>query len=351
MFIEINQRKTTLVLLLGLLPSFVNAQSDEFQKQLRYLEKTTANHYLPDEGDVHCLTSGELAQFSSSQALSEVVETIDLEGELLSDRTIVFEDGVRDDWMDSYHRIEVGREYVSIYAEDGSVIEQIEREEDPETLFTEQEAESYQRYSFNEEDLNQFREFLELEGFAVSDQGGVLQGSSETAMVHYNPFAKSVTTALYDSFGVKRFEQAIEFERQESDYFFPVTDTKIEWITTETGCCVKKVTVISRFDIQEAVFSSEPFAPNPEEADFDIKIQEDYSSFTVTSKRFRLRPIEIKVYDLSGHTLVHTKVREGQPVSLPTEIRAGMYLVHIISANRHKPVVGKLIKPQSGTKL
>ena len=54
---------------------------------------------------------------------------------------------------------------------------------------------------------------------------------------------------------------------------------------------------------------------------------------------------------MAGKKILHTQAKAGEAIQLPTAARVGMYLVHIYGKDKHKPVVGKLLKSHTGSQF
>jgi hypothetical protein len=345
------------LIFLSLLCLLSKAQEDQnFMNRIRYLEKTDISYQTPNRSGYDCLNAAEHANFVGSAVLSKMVQTIDQEGELLSDQMLIYEQSVHDNWMKPFNRVRIGKDHHEILNPDGTMMYRAESKKSSDSRFSSEEAEKFMQLRLNKSFYEQLRILLETEGFAVTEKGHLLVGASKFQTVIYNAILKTITLVSFDKLGHKISEEATEFVPTKEELFFPAKETKVEWILTDSGCCVRKTTAITRFDMVLQNGSTSPDnGPNDEpidaKDDYIITVQRDGETFAILSKRYRLKPIEIAVYDLQGHVLIHTKVREGELINLPMQQRAGMYLVHIISANRHKPVIGKIIKPNSGSSL
>src|SRR5690606_4844604 len=76
-----------------------------------------------------CLTLGELSRYHSYRQDIQMTKYIDLDGEILSDKRILFEEDVRDSWMPAYSRIILGKELYEVYGADEEVLYRFSRKE------------------------------------------------------------------------------------------------------------------------------------------------------------------------------------------------------------------------------
>jgi len=344
----INLSKLITTFFLSFFSILLQAQHHDFIKRIRYLEKTGSNYWMQSEVS-SCLNAGESARYTGNEQLYEVIETVNQEGELLQDRRLIYEKGVRDPWMFAFHRIKVGENSLEIYNDKDELILDSPIERKSENLLPPQTASEYGSFELDDQFLEDFQSELMGKGYDIRESDGVIVASKDTQSFRYDPFAKVLSASIRYPNGLKKSEQTLEFSRTNRGFYYLSKDSKLEWMLSDSGCCLKRLTEISRFDYSEETGGSAPpdkdYGRLGAENWFNVKVEADFSSFIVSSNRFRLMPLEVAVYNLSGEVLLKTKIREGKAIPLPLNTPAGMYLIHIISANRHSPIVYKLIKP------
>lgn len=359
------QLKRSRLLGVGLLTTILSYAQlpTDYVTKVSYHEKKNVTYSLVHEGDIHCLTLSELAKYHGYMQFYTIDEYVDQEGDLLTDQVFIEERDVRDDWMEGYSRITVGKETIDVYTTESGLRTQIEIEPDEDEVFmTNEQAVSYGFLDLGQEYYTQLQDELQSLGLNVSEQDGILSANNEFIAVAYDGNTKVASTTEYDSMGLKTKESVIEYElNTQADTYFPGTETIIEWFLGENGCCIRKITVVRRYEYMREVMV--PGSPEREEsteigvsntsekADYEVLSEQNSDVFRISSTKNRKKEIEIIVYDMAGKQVMHTTVIEGDAVKLPQASRAGMYLVHIVSKNRHTPVVGKVLKSNSGSQF
>lgn len=359
------QLKRSRLLGVGLLTTILGYAQlpQDYLTKVSYHEKKNVTYSLINEGDIHCLTLSELAKYHSYMQFYTMDEYVDQEGDLLTDQVFIEERDVRDDWMEGYSRITVGKETIDVYTNESGLRTQIQIEPNEVDMFmTNEQAASYGFLDLGQEYYDLLLGELQNLELIVSEQNGIISASNELVAIVYDGNTKVASTTEYDSMGLKTKESVIEYElNTEADTYFPGTETIIEWFLGENGCCIRKTTVIRRYEYQREVMV--PGSPEREEsteigvsntsekADYEVLTEQNSDVFRISSKKHSKKGIEIIVYDMAGKQVMHTIVIEGDAVKLPQASRAGMYLVHIVSKNRHTPVVGKVLKSNAGSQF
>ena len=358
------------LLMLGILLTALGyAQLPEiYITKVSYREKKEVTYSLPNEGDVKSLTLAELSQYHGYMQLYTMDEYVDYNGQLHTDQNFIEERDVRDDWMESYSRVTVGTFSVDVYTKESGLRTRIPIQPDKDNVFmTLYQAANYGFLDLNENYFEELRYELELRfNQEVPYDYGVLSASNARVGVLVanlgNVIVFSVTR--YDSTGVKTKESIVDYVlSDEGDTYYPKTETVIEWFLGENGRCIRKTTTITR-DLyhREVAEGHSPKRENANEnqtaygaasdaADYAVVVQENSDIFRVQSKKHRNAEVTVTVYDMAGKKILHTQAKAGEAIQLPTAARVGMYLVHIYGKDKHKPVVGKLLKSHTGSQF
>lgn len=342
--------------------TFVRAQlPTDFITKVSYHEKKEVVYSMPSEVDLQCLTLAELSQFHNYMQSYTINEYVDLEGDLLSDKRIVDEQNVRDEWMEDFSRITVGKHSVNVYAEDGTLFHQSPREQDSNTVYlTQEQAEEYGKLVLDQEFYEDLILQLVNAGLSVVEENNLVVASNDFVTFSYNHSAKTISSTEYDSTGTKVKESLVEYGlNYEGDNYYPKTEVIYEWILTDSGCCVRKVTTIERYGYEREVYSAisearkekkpriNPLVTPIDHTAFEIVTESARDVFRVQSTKPSTNQLEIVVYDMAGREVLKTNAREGEAIQLPVTARKGIYLVHIVTKNSKFPIVGKVIKASS----
>jgi hypothetical protein len=331
---------------------------NDFISKVQYYEHKAITYELINSEGFHCLTLRERSQFHGYSQLYEMVELVDQEGDLLTDKVFIDEQNVRDEWMEDFSRITVAKDSIYVYGEDDSVFYSMPSDSDK-VYLSAQQAMDYGLVKMD----NGFYEELALElmknNFVVQNQGNRLIAHSDMVSIFMDKSTQVSGVTVYDSSGNKVEEQTMKYAAysQEDLLFYPQEESVIEWFWSENGCCVRRATTLRRFGFQKAYGPSvsEPYRQqNPEsnrseEQDADVKIlvEQNSSAFRIVSHEYKNQPLEVVLYDMKGKEILKKEVSEGSRIEIPHQSRAGMYLVHLKYKNRHLPISGKIIKPNS----
>jgi hypothetical protein len=334
----------------------------DYQTKISYVEVKEVKYFLTSETDYETLSIAEISKYHGYTQMYTMDEYIDLDGELLTDQKFILEYNVRDEWMEGYSRIVLGKNTIDIYGTENGLLYQTDRVYgDDDTTLTAQQAAQYGLYQLDMTYYNQLLNQLQSLGFVVNQSNFMLSASKDLLDISYDHNSKTASTVLYDSNGVKTQESMVEYVQYGSgDNYYPALETLTEWFLSENGCCVQKQTQISRYQYERDAIQSPPqsgrmLADIHEEkthqnstSDFHIIQEANTNGFRVKSQSHSQQELQLKVFDMSGKIVLETRAIEGEFVHLPTSQRSGMYLVHIYHANMTHPVIGKLIKTQSG---
>lgn len=335
----------------------------DYVTKVSFYEKKEVTYSLPSEVSLHCLSVAELAQYHGYMQRYTMDEYVDTDGDLLTDQKFIEEQNVRDEWMEGYTRITVGKETIDVYTAESGLRTQIPVEQDTEeVLMSNEQALNYGFLDLNDTYYLTLKNELHDLGLQVVEDGSLVSASNAFASIAYDHSTKTASAVAYDSTGLKTKESVIQYAlNKEGETYYPQTETEIEWILGKNGCCIRKTTIYTRHAYSREVTQEGSQARKEEDegtllgadrtTDYEVHAQQNSDVFRIVSKKFHKKEIEIIVYDMAGKRVLHTNVLEGEAVRLPKEARAGMYLVHIVSKNRHSPVVGRVIKNNMGTQF
>lgn len=333
----------------------------DYLTKVSYHEKKEVNFGIENEASLSCLNLSELAEYHDYMQFYTMDEYVDMEGDLITDQKVIEEYHVRDDWMEGYSRITVGKEMVEVFGTEGDIIHNQPREFDPEEVYlTPLEAANYGYLNLDLAHYNEAVVDLVEFGLNVTQNNEVVTGSNNLLSITYDHNVKVASTVEYDSFGLKTRESVVEYGlTYQGDTYFPKTTTIIEWFLGVNGCCIRKTTVFNRFEYErEAMpgngeFKSSSKLKNPfkETGDYEILLELNTNGFRIDSKQNKDKQLDIVVYDMAGKNILEAKIQEGELVQLPSSSRTGMYLVYITSENSRIPSVGKIIKTSAEIKF
>ncbi|PCJ65918.1 MAG: hypothetical protein COA58_07505 [Bacteroidetes bacterium] len=362
--IQQRQRKLTTIMCVSFGTFCFGQLPTDYVTKVSYHEKKEVTYSLPSEADLNCLTLSELSQYHGYMQFYTMEEYVDEEGDLLTDQKFIEEVHVRDEWMEGYSRITVGKKGVDVYGTESGLLYHRDRQtEDTEVFLNPEEAANYGYLDLNDDYYQSLLNDLSTLDVEVSENNSIITASSGFMTMVYDHNTKMASTTEYDSTGIKVSESVIQYAlSHEGDTYYPETETTIAWFSGDKGCCIRKTTELKRFEYtRETRGDSGPERKEKKEvmhknsskgeADYQILIEQNSDVFRIASKKYRKKELEIEVYDMAGKKVLHTGVVEGEAIQLPKSSRAGMYLIHIISQNRHTPVVGKVIKNNAGSQF
>lgn len=306
--------------------------------------------------DLNCLSFKELAQYHGHMQFYVVDEYVDSEGDLLTDKTFLEEWHVRDDWMEGYSKISVGKNSTRVYDTEGQLLHEAPRERDAnESFLSEAQAKNYGFLDLSDSFVQQLKKQLIVNGCQVSEDNGVLLAKTQSMVFSYDPSEKTMFYALYDASGVKTQEIAIEYALdQNKETYYPVRETIYEWFLSDSGCCIRKVTSYRRFQFERENYNYEGPRVRTQEKQSalmdDLQILQDAQaeSFRIASEKWKGELFEIEIYDIAGKMIYRGPLREGQKMDLPSASRAGMYVLHIKISSKKQSLRKKILNLQNG---
>ena len=327
---------------------------NDFLTKVSYLEKKEVSFSLPNGIDQKCLTLSELSRYHGYMQFYSIDEYIDIEGDLLTDKKFIEELNVRDQWMESYDRIIVGKKSVQIFGKKSGLMHEKVREQDSEiSPITPELAAKYGYYNFDLNLFSQLESELVSAGYGIDKNNIFIIAKSKNRTIQIDKLNKVFSVTEFDSAGIKISETVTQFVLSHSeDTYFPETETKTEWLIGENGCCIRKQTVTSKYEYSRSF----GLAQNQNLPGKKIILEDGQNKGVeilseINSNIFRIKAdskisdeYSVLVYDMTGKILLETQATQNEPIVLPASVRCGVYLVHVYSKNDKNPIVGKIIK-------
>lgn len=317
-----------------------------------------------------CLTLAELSRYHGYRQDISMTQYIDLEGDLLTDKRITYEENVRDDWMPAYSRIVLGKELYQIYGANDSLLYNFSREEladwtNPvDSLYlSAQAAANFQHYvlddNFYQRTIQEFQNLpIPPDSLFIGD--GLLVAQFDSMTILYDHQFKLSVLTEYDWYRVNKKKETVilyGFTENLSGYA-PLQEFTTEWFLSQKGCCIRKSTVILREQFRRVVNEEftqyiTPFVPG--QVSYGKKSEDHYTissipgsnTFMVQNEQHRGEDFHIAVYDLAGRLLIRKIITEGTPVMFPSS-SAGLYLIELLDKDGKGKIVRQVIKPESG---
>lgn len=191
-----NLRASGLLIMVFLTAINAKAQiPSDYQTKVSYHEKKVITYSLPSEADLSCLTLSELSRYHGYMQFYTMEEYVDLDGDVLSDRKIIEELHVRDEWMREYSRITVGKNSTDIYDKEGNLYYQKPRDLDSNEVFlSEEEAATYGYLNLDSNHFDKLRTDLESFGLTVQVNNDVLSATNADYAITYDHNTKVAST-------------------------------------------------------------------------------------------------------------------------------------------------------------
>lgn len=157
---------------------------------------------------VDCLDLGELSRYHGYRQNIDMTQYIDLDGELLTDKRITYEENVRDEWMEPYSRIVLGKQLYEIYGATGELLYSFSREDLADTVnpedpyyMSEEDAANFQHYvlddSFYQMSLDEFQN-MAYPPDSLDDENGILVAQFDSVTILYDHQLKLSVYTEYD---------------------------------------------------------------------------------------------------------------------------------------------------------
>ena len=358
-----NKKLKGLIMLLALSTNSFGQLPTSYVTKVSYHEKKEVAYSLPTEANLNCLTLSELSRYHGYMQFYTMDEFVDEEGDLLTDQKFIEEMHVRDEWMEGYGRITVGKNSVDVYGMESGLLLQKPRTIDSNEVFLSPlQALDYGFLNLNQGYYNQLATDLEALGLAVTQNNDLITASNSQFAITYDHTSKVASATEYDSTGIKVRESVIEYGLSNAgDTYFPETETIVEWFLGKNGCCIRKITSFKRYgyerennqnEISDRKDNSTTLVNSSiKNSDIQIMSEENGNGFRIGSEIHHNTELGIVVYDMAGKVVLDTKVKEGDVVKLPQDYRAGMFLVHVLIDGSSVPVVGKIIKSNAGSQF
>lgn len=337
----------------------LNAQilPDSFILKINYSKVKNVKYEMTDAGQQACLTLQELSQYHDYSQITKETELIDLDGDLLTETEFIVEENVRDDWMEGYHKIIIGKDSVYIIGDNQVVRYSNAKDSSDSLFFTEEEAAMYEYYKFGDEGyLDNLIDFLSDSGIVYTNIGGIVTMYFEGATVMYDHNTKVTIATQFDSLGIKVKEITCEYFYIGDGVYEPSTETEIEWINTTNNCCVRKTSSIqyvgySRVLMQGGLLamsnSNEDHNQNKDDrAQLGLEISfvnESNQIFIQVNKELNDEEYEFVIYDVTGKKIGSQFFTGSHVFDLPMSARQGVYLIHIYKKRNNEFVLGKAV--------
>jgi hypothetical protein len=333
----------------------------EYATKVSYHEKKEVTYSVHDEADLNCLTYRELSEYHGHMQFYTIDEYVDLRGNVLLDKNFIEEKNVRDNWTESFRRITVGKNTIDVYDSDGQLFYQKERSLDSSHAFlTPLESTNYGFLDLGLDYYDSLKVAYTSLGFTVTENNKTLTATSIALIVTFDHKLKIASVTEFDSLGIKVKETVVEYAlNQERDTYFPKTETIYEWISTDNGCCVRKVTVYTRFEFDREVLQgrrkmiskrdNKPNLSNEEQLELVQILNQD--AFIIHSKKHQDEVFEFTIFDMAGRILLEGQAVEGVRIHFPKGYRVGVYVIYLKVGKSKYPVIKKIVKNNSGSKF
>lgn len=362
---------------------------ETFITKVSYLEHTLVNYDLIEtnsrvltenqlEGEnqpsfsdtVPCLNLSELARYHGFKKSIHLTQYIDQEGELLSDKRMLYEENVRDDWMESYSRIVLGKQFYEIYGTDDTLLYQYDKEQFEDSLYTSsqnlmspEDAANFEHYllddSFYFRTMNDFIS-MESPPNTLTDSAGYLIAQFDSLTLLYDHELKIIVCTEYDWFRrLKKAETVTIFTpASEGSSFIPSTILLTEWFKSKNGCCLRKSTLTIREQFQRIVDSNYihlvqyTYAANMQRieapsTEYEVSIIPGSDYFLIQNKKDNISSkLFIQLYDLTGKMIMSQSITRGTPVKFP-DVRAGLYIIEIFDESGKQSKIRTLLRPET----
>ncbi len=318
----------------------------------------------------NCLTLGELSRYHAFRQDIFMTQYVDRDGELLTDKRILFEQDIRDNWMEPYTRVVLGKETYEVYGTDDKLLFRFNREElsnsanpEPRVYMRIEEGVNYQHFVLDDAYYGNLVSELQNSPVPVhrlANQSGILTAELDSATLLYDHNRKLLVVTEYDWVHENRKKETVILYdlTEDGSGYAPLQEIISEWFHTEKGCCILKTTIITREHFRREVNAAYRHLIQPMQAEgteYSMKAGGDYSihsipgtgDFIIQSEKHKGQILHIAVYDLNGKLLGRQEVTEGTPIAFP-EVSAGLYLVQVLDKKSGRQVLHKVVKPDTG---
>lgn len=345
----------------------------EFIKKISYTEHVALQYeVVNDFGEsqplkgLDCLTLGELSMYHGYTRLFEIDEYIDLDGDLLSDKRILNDQGVRDDWMPAYSRIVIGKYQDQIFGEHDEVLYSFDKDTvydadgSPEILLlSDYEAANYQHYVLDDSFFNQFKaEFRLIDNAVVTGSlsEGFLEVKLDSLFLYYDHQSKILTTSEYNwDLQFKKSEKVILYEPGYSGSgLFPMQEIYSEWFLTEKGCCIRKTKIVSRTGYSSIIhpdyehlvalshLNSGDYRSRVDKELYELSNIPGTDMYRLTSKKFSSETLTIMLYDMNGKFILKIQIEEGTNFKFQG-VASGIYMVRVYNESNQLVHTNKVL--------
>ena len=316
-----------------------------------------------------CLNLGELSRYHAYQQQISVNEYVDLEGEILTEKEMLFEEDVRDEWMTSFKKILLGKHQYQIIGDDNQVLYSYTKDELADSLgyqgfdtLTIEDAANYKHYALDDSFYQ--RSVTEILSLPVTPDtfvhaNGILFARFDSVSILYDHNLKfSVNTEYEWNQLNKKKEHVVLYDLYDNGIgYAPVQEIVTEWFKSENGCCLKKTTILLREAYSREVDSNYHYLIEAINNSGDLvkKLEDNYfissipesNGFMIQNPKLKGNPIDINIYDVSGRLIAKQTVIEGKPAFIPNA-NACIYLIEIKDKSGNAYPLRKVIKTSAG---
>lgn len=331
----------------------------EFKAKVTFKKIKQVRYAVSDTSQFKCLTYQELSEYHDYAQITDEIELIDLEGELLTETVFLAEENVRDEWMDAYHKITVAKDAVYVYGSNKQKFVTKPKSAEIE-FFTAEEISDYQNYVFDEQYYQGLIAFLIDQGIQHTIVNGIVTYQYDLFEVHtFDNNTKTNGVTYFDSAGRKIAEETMEFTLLNHHNYKPKSQCSVEWIVSKNGCCVKKYTqeLFLNFKREVVGFASVTNAlkdtKNNQGHGFqDLENQIEISA--VNDRNMVLIAVPeteteidylVTIYDLNGKRLSEKSIFKSEMIEIPSGCSAGIYIIHVHDRENKIFKSGKTINP------
>lgn len=331
----------------------------EFQAKVTFKKIKQVRYHVSDTSKFKCLTFQELSEYHDYAQITEETELIDSEGELLTETVFLAEEKVRDEWMDSYHKITVAKDSVYVYGSNKQRYVSTPKSTESE-FFTAEEISDYQNYVFDEQYYQGLIAFLIDQGIHHTIVNGIVTYQYDLFEVHtFDNNTKTNGVTYVDSAGRKIAEETMEFALLTHHTYKPKSQCSVEWIVSKNGCCVKKSTHelflnFNRIAGDSAIITNTLKVPlnnhelkNQElENQIDISAVNEHNMVLVSVPETETEiDYLVSIYDLNGKLLSEKTIFKSEMIEIPSGCSAGIYIIHVHDRKNKIFKSGKTINP------
>lgn len=350
-------------------PTSVVAQSQQpdFRAQISYDLIVERSYEMTADYQQNCLSLYELSVYSPYKQVLKERKQITNDGYLVSEREYVYEEGVRDEWMQNIKRIFVHKDSTVLFDEKGTILHVSYNEENDDNSLSIEETYFFDRYEFGEPFLNTLKESLIAEEIPFTEENQIISFQVDQYHWVYDHNLKLIMESQFNEAGEKIKEKIIEYKESGDGTYHPLFETEFKWILSENGCCIRVRTARSYINYERLVdieasigliSGKEPDSEKELGSEGLIQASENQNIITINSvsetggvfvsiDQEVISEYEVRVFDVTGSLVISKAISGSQHIELPSSARQGVYLVHVVSKENNHFKVGKVILSNS----